>query len=41
MDRFLMVLHDGTVLALPSFDSALQALVELAAAADVRLAKVL
>jgi ATPase subunit of ABC transporter with duplicated ATPase domains len=41
MDRFLMVLHDGTVLALPDFESTLAALLEPAAAASVRLAKVL
>src|SRR5213078_2620427 len=41
MDRFLMVLHDGTVLALPDFDSALNALVEPQRAADVPLAKLL
>ena len=41
MDRFLMVLHDGSVLALPDFDSMMDALVEPEAASDVRLAKVL
>jgi ATPase subunit of ABC transporter with duplicated ATPase domains len=41
MDRFLMVLHDGTVLALPDFDSTLAALMEPGAAPEVRLAKVL
>jgi ATPase subunit of ABC transporter with duplicated ATPase domains len=41
MDRFLMVLQDGAVLSLPSYDSALQALVEPDRAAEVRLAKVL
>jgi ATPase subunit of ABC transporter with duplicated ATPase domains len=41
MDRFLMVLHDGTVLALPDFDSMMNALVEPEAAPQVRLAKVL
>ena len=41
MDRYLMVLHDGTVLALPSYDSALEALIEPGQAKDVRLAKVL
>jgi ATPase subunit of ABC transporter with duplicated ATPase domains len=41
LDRHLMVLHDGTVLALPDFESALEALLEPARAADVRLAKVL
>src|SRR3954463_4303887 len=41
MDRFLMVLHDGTVLALPEFDSMMNALVQPGAAPQVRLAKVL
>jgi ATPase subunit of ABC transporter with duplicated ATPase domains len=41
MDRFLMVLHDGAVLSLPSYDSALQALIDPTAAREVRLAKVL
>jgi ATPase subunit of ABC transporter with duplicated ATPase domains len=41
MDRFFMVLHDGRVLALPSYQSALEALLNPAAAADVRLAKAL
>jgi ATPase subunit of ABC transporter with duplicated ATPase domains len=41
MDRFLMVLHDGGVLALPAYDSALEALLNPAAAVDVRLAKIL
>ena len=41
MDRFLMVLHDGSVLSLPSYDSALEALFEPDRASDVRLAKVL
>jgi ATPase subunit of ABC transporter with duplicated ATPase domains len=41
MDRFLMVLHDGLVLSLPSYDSALQALIDPDRAAEVRLAKVL
>jgi ATPase subunit of ABC transporter with duplicated ATPase domains len=39
MDRFLMVLHDGTVLALPDYDSASQALRDPDRAAAVRLAK--
>ena len=39
MDRFLMVLHDGTVLSLPSYEPALEALIDPAHAADVRLAK--
>jgi ATPase subunit of ABC transporter with duplicated ATPase domains len=41
MDRFLMVLHDGTVLSLPDYDSALKALIDPARATEVRLAKVL
>ena len=41
MDRFLMVLHDGTVLGLPSYESALEALVDPAKADRARLAKVL
>ena len=36
-----MVLHDGSVVAYPSYDSALEALLDPARAADVRLAKVL
>jgi ATPase subunit of ABC transporter with duplicated ATPase domains len=41
MDRFLMVLHDGAVLSLPTYDSALEAITNPAAASSVRLAKVL
>jgi ATPase subunit of ABC transporter with duplicated ATPase domains len=41
LDRHLMVLHDGTVLSLPDYESALEALMAPARAADVRLAKVL
>jgi ATPase subunit of ABC transporter with duplicated ATPase domains len=41
MDRFLMVLHDGSVLSFPSYDSALEALLDPAHAGDVRLAKLL
>ncbi|MDQ6821732.1 MAG: ATP-binding cassette domain-containing protein [Actinomycetota bacterium] len=41
MDRFLMVLHDGTVLSLPSYESALEALIEPEHAGQVRLAKAL
>jgi ATPase subunit of ABC transporter with duplicated ATPase domains len=41
MDRFLMVLHDGSVLAYPTYDAALEGLLDPARAADVRLAKVL
>jgi ATPase subunit of ABC transporter with duplicated ATPase domains len=41
LDRFLMLLHDGTVLALPDYASALAALLAPESAEDVRLAKVL
>src|SRR3954466_9252657 len=41
LDRFLMVLHDGSVLALPTYEAALAALLAPADAPDVRLAKVL
>ncbi len=41
VDRFLMVLHDGAVLALPSYDAALQALMNPDTAREVRLAKVI
>jgi ATPase subunit of ABC transporter with duplicated ATPase domains len=41
LDRFLMLLHDGTVLALPDYESALAALLEPEEAEGVRLAKVL
>jgi ATPase subunit of ABC transporter with duplicated ATPase domains len=41
LDRFLMVLHDGTVLGLPDPDSALEALGDPVAARDVWLAKAL
>jgi ATPase subunit of ABC transporter with duplicated ATPase domains len=41
IDRFLMVLHDGKVLSLPSYDSALEALLDPSHAGEVRLAKVL
>jgi len=41
LDRYLMLLHDGTVLALPDYESALAALLEPEAAEDVRLAKIL
>lgn len=41
MDRYLMVLHNGTVLALPSYDAALEALIDPERAGEVRLAKVL
>ena len=41
MDRFLMVLHDGAVLSLPSYEAALEAIVNPDHADEVRLAKVL
>jgi ATPase subunit of ABC transporter with duplicated ATPase domains len=41
MDRFLMVLHGGAVLSLPSYDVALEALMEPDAASEIRLAKVI
>ena len=41
MDRFLMVLHDGGVLSLPSYDPALEALLDPAHALEVGLAKLL
>jgi ATPase subunit of ABC transporter with duplicated ATPase domains len=41
MDRFLMVLHDGGVLSFPSYDSALEALLDPEHAPEVRLAKLL
>ena len=36
-----MVLHDGGVLSFPSYDSALQALIDPERAREVRLAKLL
>jgi ATPase subunit of ABC transporter with duplicated ATPase domains len=39
MDRFLMVLHNGNVLALPSYASALEALINPDHAAELRLVK--
>jgi hypothetical protein len=36
-----MVLHDGTVLALPAYDAALEALIDPDRAPEVRLVKVL
>jgi ATPase subunit of ABC transporter with duplicated ATPase domains len=39
LDRFLMVLHDGVVLSFPSYESALEGLLDPDRAADVRLAK--
>jgi ATPase subunit of ABC transporter with duplicated ATPase domains len=41
MHRFLMVLHDGDVISLPSYDSAAKALVAPDAAHDIQLAKLL
>ena len=41
LDRYLMVLHDGTVLAIPEYDSALEALREPVRATEVRLAQLL
>ena len=41
LDRFLMVLHDGRVLALPDYDTASEALLDPERAAGVRLAKTL
>jgi ATPase subunit of ABC transporter with duplicated ATPase domains len=41
MDRYLMVLHDGRVLAISEYDSALQALLEPERATEVRLAQLL
>jgi ATPase subunit of ABC transporter with duplicated ATPase domains len=41
LDRYLMVLQGGAVLSLPSYDSALQALIDPDRAGDVQLAKVL
>jgi ATPase subunit of ABC transporter with duplicated ATPase domains len=39
MDRYLLVLHDGTVLSLPSYESALEALRAPEQAHEVRLGK--
>ena len=41
MDRYLMVLHDGTVLSLPEYEPALQALMAPEQATSVRLARAL
>ena len=41
MDRFLMVVHDGGVLAFPAYDSALEALLDPEHASEIRLAKLL
>ncbi len=39
MDRYLMVMHDGSVLSLPSYGSALEAILEPGSAHHVALAK--
>jgi ATPase subunit of ABC transporter with duplicated ATPase domains len=39
MDRYLMVLHDGSVLSLPSYEAAVEAILDPGRAAEVRLAK--
>jgi ATPase subunit of ABC transporter with duplicated ATPase domains len=41
LDRYLMVLHDGIVLAFPAYEPALEALMAPGRAAEVRLAKAL
>jgi ATPase subunit of ABC transporter with duplicated ATPase domains len=41
MDRFLMVLHDGSVLAYPTYERALEGLMDPGRASEVRLAKLL
>jgi ATPase subunit of ABC transporter with duplicated ATPase domains len=41
MDRFLLVTHEGTVLALPDYESGLEALMQPERAHGVRLAKAL
>jgi ATPase subunit of ABC transporter with duplicated ATPase domains len=41
LDRYLMILHDGTVLALPSYETAIGALIDPDHAAQARLAKIL
>ncbi len=41
MDRYLMVLHDGTVLGLPDYETAVEAVTAPEQARSVRLAKVL
>jgi len=41
MDRYLMLLQDGSVLAIPDYDAALQALLEPGRATEVRLAQLL
>jgi ATPase subunit of ABC transporter with duplicated ATPase domains len=39
LDRYLMVLHDGAVLAIPTYEAALEALLSPETASEVRLAK--
>lgn len=41
MDRFLMVCQDGSVISLPSYETAIEAILDPERAAEVRLAKVL
>jgi ATPase subunit of ABC transporter with duplicated ATPase domains len=41
LDRYLMVLHDGSVLAYPAYEPALEGLLDPERAPDVRLAKLL
>jgi ATPase subunit of ABC transporter with duplicated ATPase domains len=41
MTRFLMLLHDGAVVALPSYEAAREALIDPDRAAEVKLAKIL
>ena len=41
MDRYLMVLHDGSVLAMTEYDSALEALLDPQRASELRLTKLL
>ena len=41
LDRFLMVMHDGAVLSLPTYDAALEAISDPDRAREVRLAKAL
>ncbi len=41
MDRFLMVQQDGSVLSLPSYETAIEAIIDPDRASQVRLAKVL
>jgi ATPase subunit of ABC transporter with duplicated ATPase domains len=41
MNRYLMILYDGTALSLPSYDTAIEALIDPDRAGEVRLAKAL